>query len=331
MTRTSMRLAATAFAALLATASAPAQRADLPARIALKNLPGATDIVLTARRGNTLHARLNDATGSSITYDTADVRRLAFNLPADAVGRAEAAAASGNTAEAARQMRVVIVPILPYLDLPTDGVVPHAFTYAGWLRRDNAWTAAMSVYRAMTNHAELAIREQALAWLAYGFARNQQPNEARALIEGLTIDDPRHEGFMPAALAAVIVATADTNDTRTIDLAARATALARIDHELYPESLFRTAAAYHRLAATAAFDEAHPPVVLRKAGEEPPPTPPLNAAELTTAASNLYQRVTTLFPSSPFAADATRDLGRLPVLTNTTAHAITTTAPGASR
>lgn len=331
MTGTSMRLAATAFAALLATATAPAQRTELPVRIALKNLPGASDIVLTARRGDTLHARLNDATGGSITYEIADVRRLAFALPADTIDRAETAAATGNTGEAIRQMRGVITPALPYLDLPTDGVVPHAFTYAGWLRRENAWTAALTVYRAMTNHVDPATREHALGWLAYGYARNQQPNEARAALDGLAIDDPRHDGFMPAALASVIVAATDTNDTRTIDLAARATALARIDHELYPESLYRTAAAYHRLAATAALDEAHPPVVLRKAGEEPPPTPPLNATELTTAASNLYQRVTTLFPSSPFAADAARELGRLPVLTNTTAHAITTTAPGASR
>jgi len=331
MIRTAIRLAAIPFTALLATATAPAQRAELPARIALKNLPGATDIVLTARRGNTLHARLNDATGGSITYEIADVRRLAFVLPADAIQRAEAAAASGNTAEAARQLRGVITPTLPYLDLPTDGVVPYAFTYAGWLRRDNAWTAALSVYRAMTNHAEQAIREQALGWLAYGFARNQQPNEARTALDGLVIDDPRHDGFMPAALATVIVASADTNDTRTIDLAARATALARIDHELYPESLYRTAVAYHRLAATAAFDETHPPVVLRKAGEEPPPTPPLNAMELTAAASNLYQRVSTLFPSSPFATEAAREISRLPVLTNTPVHAVTTPAPGAPR
>jgi hypothetical protein len=331
MIRSALRRTVTVLAILLAAANAPAQRTDLPARIALKNLPGATDVVLTARRGDTLHARLDDASGGSITYEVDDLRRIAFVLPAEAITRAEAAAAAGNTAEAARQLRGVITPTLPYLDLPTDGVVPYAFTYAGWLRRENAWTAALAVYRAMTNHAEQAIREQALGWLAYGFARNQQPNEARAALDGLVIDDPRHDGFMPAALASVIVAAADTNDSRTIDLAARATALARIDHELYPESLYRTAAAYHRLAATAALDEAHPPVVLRKAGEEPPPTPPLNAAELTTAASNLYERVTTLFPSSPFATDAARDISRLPVLTNSTVQAVPTTAPGASR
>jgi hypothetical protein len=287
-------------------ALASAQRNEIPARIAMKNMPGATDILLTGRRGDTLHARLGDAVGGSITYDVGDLKRLVLKLPADPIRDAEIAAATGNTAEAVRIMRGVVLPALPYLDLPVDGVIPHALNYAAWLRREKAWAAALTVYRALNENPDAEIHQQAVGWLAYCHARNQQFKEANDLLATFTVDDPRHAGFIPGTLAAAMVKAADKDDTGSLDLAARAASLSRIDHELYPEAVFLAASAYQRLAATAALTEERPNVVLTKPGQETPPPAAMTADEFIGVASNLYTQITTLFPSSPFSADAAK-------------------------
>ena len=297
---------------LLLPGLAEAQRNEIPARIAMKSLPGATDILLTGRRGDTLYARLNnEAAGGSITYEVDDLKRLALRLPPEPIRDAEIAAASGNTAEAVRIMRSVVQPAVPYLDLPVDGVIPHALTYAAWLRRENAWAAALSVYRALYGNPDADIRQQAVGWLAYCHARNQQFKEAEELLATFTVDDPRHAGFIPGTLAAAMVKAAAKDDAAALDLAARAASLARIDHELYPEAIHLSASAYQRLAASAALVEERPNVVLKKAGQDEPPPPAMTAGEFIGVSSNLYQHLATLFPSSPFTADATNQLERL--------------------
>ena len=275
---------------LLLPGLAEAQRNEIPARIAMKSLPGATDILLTGRRGDTLYARLNnEAAGGSITYEVADLKRLALRLPPERIRDAEIAAASGNTAEAVRIMRSVVQPAVPYLDLPVDGVIPHALTYAAWLRRENAWAAALSVYRALYGNPDADIRQQAVGWLAYCHARNQQFKEAEELLATFTVDDPRHAGFIPGTLAAAMVKAAAKDDAASLDLAARAASL----------------------AASATLVEERPNVVLKKAGQDEPPPPAMTAGEFIGVASNLYQHLATLFPSSPFTADATNQLERL--------------------
>jgi len=293
---------------LLLHSPAMAQRNEIPARIAMKSLPGATDILLTGRRGDTLHARLGDAVGGSITYDVGDVKHLAMKLPADPIRDAEIAAATGNTAEAVRIMRGVMQPVLPYLDLPVNGAMDHALNYAAWLRREKSWAAALTVYRALNDNPDTDIRQQAIGWLAYCHARNQQFKEANDLLATFTVDDPRHAGFIPGTLAAAMVKAADKDDAGSLDHAARAASLSRIDHELYPEAMYLAAAAYQRLAATAALVEERPNIVLTKAGQETPPPSAMSADEFTGVASNLYSQITTLFPSSPYASQAAKQL-----------------------
>lgn len=287
---------------------ASAQRNEIPARIAMKSLPGAIDILLTGRRGDTLHARLGDDVGGSITYDVSDVKRLALKLPPELILDAELAAAAGNTAEAVRIMRGVMQPVLPYLDLPVNGAINHALDYAAWLRREKSWAAALTVYRALNENPDADIRQQAVGWLAYCHARNQQFKEASELLASFTVDDPRHAGFIPGTLAAAMVKAAGKDDAGSLDHAARAASLSRIDHELYPETMALAAAAYQRLAATAVLIEERPHVVLKKAGQEDPPPPAMTAGEFTGVATNLYAQITTLFPSSPYAAEAAKQL-----------------------
>ncbi len=285
-----------------------AQRNEIPARVAMKDASGQPEVLLTGRRNDTLYARLADGAGGSITYQVSDIKRITLRLSAENIGRAEAAAASGNTTEAVRIMRGVIQPAAPYLDLPVDGVIPHAVRYAEWLRREKAWSAALSIYRAMSANPDQAVRDQAAGWMAYCHARSQQFKEAQELLASFTVDDPRKDGFMPGMLAGAMVKAQSGDDAGALDLAARAAALSRIDHELYPEAVFLAGNAYQRLATMTGLEEKRPDVILRKASDESRPVAPMTAAEFTGVATNMYAHMTNYFPASPFAAEAAKKL-----------------------
>jgi len=285
-----------------------AQRQDVPARIALKDHSGAIDVLLTGRRGSVLHARLGENATGSITYEVADVRRLTIAIPQEALRHAEAAAAAGNIGDAVRRMRVVIQPIIPYLDLPVEGAIAPALRYAEFLRREKSWAAAISVYRSLNGNPDRAIREQAVGWLAYCHVRNQQAKEAQSFLDTFKVEDPRHAGFIPGTIAASYVKASVGDDEAALDLAARAASLSRIDHELYPEAVFLAAGSYLRLSEKAAAQPVLKDVVIKKTGSEEPPPPAMLPVEFLEVASNLYQRIVQLFPSSSFSADAAQQL-----------------------
>lgn len=281
-----------------------AQRQDVPARIALKDAGGATDVLLTGRRGNVIHARLGEQTAGSITYEAGDIRRMSLSLSQEAIRQAEAAAFAGNINEAVRRMRSVVQPIIPYLDLPVEGVVDAAFRYGELLRRERSWGTAISVYRALNGNPDAATRQQAVGWLAYCHMRNQEVQEARDIVKGFNVDDPGHAGFVPGTLALALLKMADRDDEGALDLAARASALARIDHELYPEAVFHAAGAYMRMSEHVTRQPDRKEVVLKKTSDVEVNLPAVSSEECREVASNLFTRLTQLFPSSPFAADA---------------------------
>ncbi len=295
----------------VAVTTVSAQRADVPARMALRNQAGASDVVLTGRRGDVINARMGDRAGSA-TYSARDIERMMVFLPQDILRQAEAAAAAGQNTEAIRLMRGVIQPIIPYLDLPIEGAVEPALRYAEFLRRENAWAAAISIYRALISSDDPDRRQLGIGWRAYSEVRNRQFTEARETLAGFIVEDPLKPGFMPGALAAARLAYEDGDPQLSIDYAARASALARIDHELYAEALFLAANAYLRMAEKIAAEEARRAeermnrTRIRNAANEEEILLPLTAAELTEVAAAQYRRLAELFPSSPFAGEATR-------------------------
>ncbi|HMP91072.1 MAG TPA: hypothetical protein PJ991_12785 [Kiritimatiellia bacterium] len=287
------------------------QRQDVPARIALKDTAGAIDVLLTGRRGQIIHARLGENAPGTITYDAGDIRRMLITLPQDAIRQAESSAAAGNTSEAVRRMRAVIQPVIPYLDLPVEGVVDQAFRYAEFLRRERSWAAAISVYRALNGNPDATVRQQATGWLAYCHVRNQENKEAQDILSTLQVEDPRHAGFIPANVAGAWLKLTANDEEGALDLAARATSLARIDHELYPESVFVSAMAYARFSDKLSEKPSQKEVVLRRSGDEEAPMPAVTADECRDVAIRQFTRLVELFPSSPFSADATKQLETL--------------------
>lgn len=277
-------------------------RGDIPARIALKEQSGIADVLLTGRRGNTLYARLNAEATGSITYDARDVKRIAVSLPGDDLRQAEIAAASGQTQEVVRLLRAAVRPVLPFLDLPIDGAIEPALLYAKFLRAEKLWAEAASVYKAMHGNADAAISQQAVGWLAYCFARNLQTKEAREWIDLFVEEHPGNPGFVPAMLAESMLMAGEGRDEEALDLAARASALARIDNELYPESIYLSADAYYRMSRKKVEAGRTSDIVLSKGDKEQPPPPPMSPEEYLAVATNQFNRVLTYFPSSTFAA-----------------------------
>jgi tetratricopeptide (TPR) repeat protein len=294
---------------LLAASPALAQRSDLPVRIALKNQRGASEVVLTGRSGDTLTARISES--GSVTYQAPDVRLIAFRLPEPAISRAEAAAAEGNIGEAVRIMRSVVQPVIPYLDLPVDGVIGPAFRYAEFLRREKSWAAALSLYRAMQGSADVELQQHAIAWIAYCLARNLQFAEARDMANLFGDQDPRHPGFVPASLALALAEAHDNRPEGALDYAARASALSRLDHELYPEALLLTANAYQAMAGLVAHMPIPSKVALKKSSEVAPPAPPMPPEDFLAVAVQQYQRLVDLFPSSVHVAEAAKQIEKI--------------------
>jgi len=285
-----------------------AQRNDVPARIILKNHSNSIEMVLTGRRGDTLYARLPDNGTGSITYKTDEIQRLDITLPSDVMRQAEELAAEGKIDEAVKVMRSVIQPVVPYLELPTTGILDPALRYAALLRAEKSWSAAISVYRAMYGNADPGIQQQAAGWLAYCHVRNQQPKEAQEYLNVFTEEDPRHPGFVPGKLARSILAANSGDPDEALDVAARVAALSRIDHELYPEAVFQSAGAYLRMSEIVPDQAPSGNVVLKKSGDEEPVLPAMLSGELLSVSSNLYGRIVQFFPASTYATEATRQL-----------------------
>jgi len=285
-----------------------AQRNDIPARIAFKNQSGIVDVLLTGRRGDTLYARLNAEATGSITYPVGDVKRMAISLPGDELRQAEAMAASGPSEQALRLLRNAVRPVLPYLDLPVDGAHEPALLYAKVVRWEKQWAEASSVYKAMYGSPDSAISQQAAGWLAYCFAKNLQVTEAKEWIELFSEENPANPGFVPAMLAESMLTAGEGRDEEALDLAARASSLSRIDHELYPEAMYLSAAAYFRMSQKAVDSPRTADVVLGKADKIEPPPPAMLPEEFLAVATNQFQRVIQFFPTSVYAAQATEQL-----------------------
>lgn len=281
-----------------------AQRNEIPARVALRDQGGAVEVILTGRRDNTIYARLRDAATGNITYEAADIKRIAVRMPDDELSRAEALAAVDRGEEALAVARNAVRPVVPYLDLPIDGAVEPAMRYAALARGEKAWAEAITILRAMQKHPDPAVSQRAVGWLAYVHMKNQQVKEAREWGDRFPQDDPRHDGFTPAMLALCMINAADGRDDAALDYAARAAALTRIDHELYPEAMFLAADAYFRLSQKPQDASSRQEVVLGKTPADAVPALPMLPGEFLTVASNQFTQVVSLFPASPFAAAA---------------------------
>lgn len=285
-----------------------AQRNDIPARIAFKNQSGIVDVLLTGRRGDTLYARLNAEATGSITYNVGDVKRIAINLPGDEFNQAEAKAAAGQSEPALRLLRNAVRPALPYLDLPVDGAVEPAMLYAKVARSEKQWAEASSVYKAMYGNPDSAISQQAAGWLAYCFAKNLQVAEAREWIDLFTEENPVNSGFVPAMLAEAILMAGEARDEEALDFAARASSLARIDHELYPEAMYMSAEAYFRMSQKTVLAPKTAEVVLGKADKVESPPSAMLPEEFLAVATNQFQRVIQFFPTTVYSAQSTEQL-----------------------
>jgi tetratricopeptide (TPR) repeat protein len=271
----------------------------------------ATDTVLLGRTDTALRLQVKGAAaGSEYQIPLDDVSEVRFAMPAS-LAQAQEALNQNQWEKAATIIRPVVVPTLPYLDLPNNNGLPLAMVLADTLRRANKLEDALFFYDKLRLLPRSAESQRAALWAASCHSALNRSEQASKILQ--TMDAPKRDSelFAQYQIVRAQVRMAGKDYLAALDDLSQALAFSRMESELYPDAMFLTAQCYEALAATNAVSTRIVQLTLpatNRVSATAAAAAITNAPQSLTANSNyvivaqsIYQEIVTKFPNTPAA------------------------------
>jgi tetratricopeptide (TPR) repeat protein len=231
--------------------SSHAQSPGVPVVLVLTK-GGTSEAMLVGKSDTAVKLRPPGGAAGEYQIPFDQITEVRFTFP-ETVTQAQAAFSQGQFEQAAALLRPIVTPMLPYLDLPGNNALPIVFWFGDTLRRANKLDEALTVYDAVRTTAKAPDSTRGAVWAAHCHAALGRTDQALRVLD-LAGQVKRDSDLFPLCQMVRAQARFAAKDTlAALDDVAQALAFARIESELYPDSLFLAAQCYEVLGATNAM------------------------------------------------------------------------------
>lgn len=276
--------------------------------IVVQKKGASAETALLGRTDSALRLQVKGAAaGSEYQISLDDVSEVRFVFPAS-LAQAQEALNQNQWERAATIMRPVVVPLLPYLDLPNNNGVSLAMVLADTLRAANKLEDALLFYDKMRMLPRTTEAQRAAIWAASCHASLNRSEPALRILQ--TMEAPKRDSELFAQYQTVRaqVKMAGKDYLSALDDLSQALAFSRMESELYPDAMFLTAQCYEALAVTNVFSTRLVQWTLPSTNRVTTAAATTNVLQSLTANSNyvtvaqsIYRDIVTRFPNTPAA------------------------------
>jgi tetratricopeptide (TPR) repeat protein len=268
---------------------------------------GTSEAVLVGKSDAGLKLRPPGGAAGEYQLPFDQVSEVRFTFP-ETVNQAQTAFSQGQFEQTATLLRPVVTPILPYLDLPGNNALPISFWFGDTLRRANKLDEALTVYDAVRTTAKGADATRGAVWTAHCHAALGRTEQALRVLDLAGAVKRDSDLFPLCQMVRAQVRFAAKDPLAALDDVSQALAFARIESELYPDSLFLAAQCYEALGATNTVNTRLVQLTLPSTNRTVAATATTNVVfgltgntNYANVARSIYQEIVTKYPNSSAA------------------------------
>ncbi len=259
-------------------------------------------LVLLGRTDKTLRTQPKGEAGQGeFPLNITDIAEIQFSLPNATLSQAERFYRAAQWDQTLKVIEPLIKPLLGYIDLPGNNLIPIVLTYAEVLRYSNKYDEAYKIYAKI---AELPTGGQDAAkgnlWAIYCLSALDKKDDANKQFNKIEPPARGAEIFPLYKMVNGKLLLFKKDYQNAIDEMAQVTAFSRIESDLFPESLYMIAQAYEGWAA--ANKEKKEKEKEKNKGKEDPTKPVDDTPDPYIGVSQrIYLEITRNFPETNWA------------------------------
>jgi hypothetical protein len=259
------------------------------------------DLILLARNDKVLRTQPKGETGGEIPINISDIAEVQFVLPQATLNQAQRFYMMGQWDNTLKTMTPLITPVLGYIDLPGNNLIPLVLTYAEVLRYLNKFDEAQKIY-AKISELPGAGPEAAKGnlWSIYCLAAMDKKDDANKQFNKIEPPTRGADLFPLYKMVNGKLLSFKKEYQNAIDELAQVTAFSRIESELFPETLYLIAQAYEGWAQ-ANKEKKEKEREKNKIKDEPPKPVDDTPDPCLLASQRIYLEITRNFPESNWA------------------------------
>jgi hypothetical protein len=211
----------------------------------------------------------------------------------------------------------IVTPRLAYLDLPcVKNLIPVVLTFADTYRRVNKFNEAIALYEKVRMLPKSVSTIRATILISYCLAEQNKTDQAAKMLANNEPLKRDHELYYLERFARARIKLAEKDFRGSLDDIGQVTSALRIEHELYPESLWLTAQSYEALAQ---FEASQPSPVLTAADTV---AVTARTVDYKKVAGSIYLEITKNYPGSYWAKKSLPKAPAAPVATTNSADTV---------
>ena len=211
---------------------------------------GSIETLLLGRTDTALRLQVKDApAGNEYVLALDQIDQIRFVIP-ETVNQAQDALNQGQWERAATILKPIIDPMLPYLDLPNSNAVPLVMLLAETLRRAGKFEDALAYFEKMRFLPPPADSVRASVWAAYCHAALGRSDAAWKILQATDPPKRDSEHFALYQFVSAQVRFSAKDYLAALDEVSQLLAVARLESDLYSDSLFLAAQCYEWLGNT---------------------------------------------------------------------------------
>jgi hypothetical protein len=258
-------------------------------------------LLLLGRNDKILRTQPKGETGGEIPLNIAEIAEIQFSLPNATLSQAQRHYTAGQWDQTLKVMSPLINPLLSYIDLPGNNLMPIVLTYAEVLRFANKFDEAHKIYAKI---AELPNAGPDAAkgnlWAIYCLVAMEKKEDANKQFNKIEPPTRGTDTFPLYKMVSGKLLMFKKDYQTAIDEMAQVTAFSRIESELFPETLYLLAQSYEGWSA--AIKEKKEKEKEKNKTKDDPAKPADDAPDPQLLASQrIYLEITRNFPETNWA------------------------------